>query len=205
VKALVHFQAASGGCNFWVDSTSQSLAGYRDMVKSPHFVPRFVPSVHIDAPAANSSVGGVIPVQVSAQDADGVSSVTLAVDGKPLATDTAAPYFFSWNTQTLPPGPHELTATALDTTGSRGVDRIQVTVRDTMLPTVKFAAPADCTRITSTTFNIDVKASNNVGGHLPHPAHQRHLLPHLPARHLPAHGARLDAARRPEQAQGARP
>jgi hypothetical protein len=163
VKALVHFQVEPGICNFWVDSSSQSLAGYREMVRSPYFAPRFEPAVHIESPAANSSVGGITPVTVSASDADGVKSVTLSVDGKPLGTDTAAPYSFSWDTQTLPPGQHELTATAIDNTGLRASDQIRVTVRDTTLPTVKFVSPADGAYITGTTFNVDAKVSDNVG------------------------------------------
>ncbi len=55
------------------------------------------PVASIAAPLANSTVSGVVGVNVNASDNVGVARVDLTVNGTVVATDTSAPYTFSWN------------------------------------------------------------------------------------------------------------
>jgi subtilisin family serine protease/PKD repeat protein len=76
------------------------------------------PTVAIGAPTAGSSVNGLVPVSVLAEDERGVAVVEVYVDGTPFGTRTLPPWNFSWNTTTLPDGGHVLHAVAHDTSGN---------------------------------------------------------------------------------------
>ena len=71
------------------------------------------------APAANSTVSGVVSVTANASDDVGVQSVQFRLDGANLgAADTTAPYSFSWDTRSASNAPHTLTAVATDAAGN---------------------------------------------------------------------------------------
>ena len=58
------------------------------------------PTVSVTAPAAGSTVSGIVSVTASASDDVGVQSVQFKLDGANLgAADTTAPYDFSWDTR----------------------------------------------------------------------------------------------------------
>ena len=72
----------------------------------------------------------------------GIASVQFLVDGQPLATVTAAPYTFSWNTTSVSNIQHTLTAIAKDGAGNTATSApVTVTVLDTTPPTVSLASP----------------------------------------------------------------
>ena len=73
--------------------------------------------VAITSPGANSTVTGVVPVEVSAQSNNGISRVEFYVDGVLNETDTSAPYSFLWNSSGVP-GAHTLVAKAYDASGA---------------------------------------------------------------------------------------
>lgn len=75
------------------------------------------PVVSISAPLASATVSGLVPVNVSATDNVGVSKVELRVNGALVATDTATPYGFTWDSTKLANGLTSLSATAYDTAG----------------------------------------------------------------------------------------
>ena len=56
------------------------------------------PAVSIAAPLGSASVSGLTTVDVSASDNVGVTKVVLQVNGNSVATDTASPFQFSWDT-----------------------------------------------------------------------------------------------------------
>ena len=86
------------------------------------------PVVSITAPAAGASVSGTTAVTATATDNVGVTKVEFYVDGLLKATDTTAPYAFSWNTTTSSNGAHVLQAAASDAAGNVANSAITVTV-----------------------------------------------------------------------------
>jgi thermitase len=142
------------------------------------------PNVAIATPSSGSTVQGLVNVDVSASDNIGVSRVELHVNGKALATDTSAPYGFTWDSATVADGDATLTAYAYDAAGNYASHSARVSVAnavqtappppaalepppapaDTTPPQVAFSAPADGFRITGKG-NLDIRAnaSDNVG------------------------------------------
>jgi VWFA-related protein len=62
--------------------------------------------------APGSTVRGQVELRPTIPNTPKVDQVEYALDGAPLATVTEAPYAFTWNTSTVPPGDHTLTVTA---------------------------------------------------------------------------------------------
>ena len=88
------------------------------------------------------SVSGTQTLTASASDTQsGIASVQFLLDGQPLATVTAAPYTFSWNTTSVSNIQHTLTAIAKDGAGNTATSApVTVTVLDTTPPTVSLAS-----------------------------------------------------------------
>ena len=99
------------------------------------------PTVSLASPG--SSVSGTQILTANASDTQsGIASVQFLLDGQPLATVTAAPYTFSWNTTSVSNSQHTLTAIATDGAGNTATTAtVTVTVLDTTPPTVSLASP----------------------------------------------------------------
>lgn len=124
------------------------------------------PACAISSPADGATVSGTVTVSVSASDNVGVTQVELYVDGGLLATDTAAPFSFAWNTAQAADGPHLLRAVAYDAAGNSGASAtITVTVRnqtaDAVPPETAIAEPPDGATL-SRTAKVKVRAKDNV-------------------------------------------
>jgi len=78
------------------------------------------PTVSLAAPANNATVVGIVAVSINASDNVGVSKVEFYVNGALQATDTVAPYSFSWNTTALANASYALSAKAYDAAGNVG-------------------------------------------------------------------------------------
>ncbi len=88
------------------------------------------PSVSVFNPKAGQTVSGVVPVDVSATDNEGVTEVAFYAGGKLVGRDTVAPYQFSWNTRNVPKGTALLQARAWDASGNEGLSvTFSVTVK----------------------------------------------------------------------------
>jgi beta-mannanase len=114
------------------------------------------PAVAMTAPADGATISGKVALAASASDDRAVGSVSFAVDGTSLSTDTTAPYAASLDTTTLADGSHTLTATAKDTSGNSATSApITVTVTqsppDTTPPTVSISSPADGSTVSGVT------------------------------------------------------
>lgn len=126
------------------------------------------PSVAIAAPMGGASVSGTVAVDVSASDNVGVQRVELRANGALVATDTAAPYQFSWNTAAFANGGVTLTAVAYDAAGNSQVSApaavsvANAAAPDTTPPTVRFSTPADGALV-SGSVKIVVAADDNAG------------------------------------------
>lgn len=127
------------------------------------------PVSSITSPSNGATVSGVVPVNVSATDTTGVTRVELYVNGALLATDTAAPYSFSWDTAASGSGTRYLYAVAYDAAGNAGQSsQVTVTVSaataDTVAPVVSITKPADGSSITKlNNVTITATATDSVG------------------------------------------
>jgi len=99
--------------------TAYNAAGQESLpsnvVTSPEMSP---PTVVVTAPENATSVTGTVLIRVSAIDNVGVAKVEFYINDQLLATETAAPYVYSWDTSALAPGVYSLTAKAYDAAGN---------------------------------------------------------------------------------------
>lgn len=122
------------------------------------------PVTSITSPAAGTTVSGVVVVQASATDDVGVSKVEFHLDGALQATDTSAPYEWSWDTKSAANGSHTLSSKAFDAAGNIGTSSgVGVTVsNDTTAPVTSISSPAAGATISGTT-PVTASASDAVG------------------------------------------
>jgi hypothetical protein len=96
-------------------------------------------------------------------DDRGVSRVELYMDGALLATDTATPFSFAWDTSRAASGSHGLQAKAFDASGNVGTSAtVQVTVAttDTTPPQVRITSPTNGSTATKSV-KIALSATDN--------------------------------------------
>ena len=136
----------------------------------------YVAPVDTTAPAAaiasplGGTVSGLVPVSVNASDNVGVARVDLKVNGTVIATETSAPFSFSWDSTGSANGAASLSAVAYDAAGNSGSSAaVNVTVSNTTT-----SVPADTTPPTVAINNpvagpvngnvsVAVSASDNAG------------------------------------------
>ncbi len=92
------------------------------------------PAVTLTAPQANTFARGTVALAASVSGGQAPTTVSYAVDGKPLASN-------SWNTTSVPDGSHTVSATVTDGRGKTASDSATVAVDNTP-PTTSIAAPA---------------------------------------------------------------
>ena len=134
------------------------------------------PSVAIASPAAGV-VSGIVPVSVNAADGVGVVRVEVYVGGTLLASDTSAPWSFSWDTTKIANGTYNLTAKAYDAAGNATMSQpVAVTVSnstqttttttttsDTKPPVVAITSPKGGSKIRGSNVTVSAAATDNVG------------------------------------------
>jgi len=91
------------------------------------------PSTSITSPSGGTNVSGVVAVDVSASDDTGVSRVDLLVNGVKVASDSMAPYGFSWDSATVADGTATLSAYAYDGTGNAASHSVSVKVANAVV------------------------------------------------------------------------
>ena len=129
------------------------------------------PTASISAPLANASVSGLVVVNVGATDNVGVAKVELRVNGATVATDTLAPYSFTWDSTKVANGMATLTAVAYDAAGnsaasapvSVNVANATVITVDTTPPTVKLLSPGAGSIKGKGSVTISTSATDNLG------------------------------------------
>jgi chitinase len=119
--------------------------------------------------SGGATLSGTTTISATASDDVGVTSVELYVDGVRQATDTAAPYTFSWDTTGVANGSHWIYVKANDAAGNYGgssVTTVSVNnggpMPDTTAPTVALTAPANGATV-SGTVAVSASASDDVG------------------------------------------
>ena len=126
------------------------------------------PTSTIAAPLGSSSVSGLATVDVSASDNVGVAKVVLKANGIEVATDTASPFQFSWDTSKVANGMSSLVAVAYDAAGnSKASSAVMVNVAnnvfaDTTPPVVTILNPGNGSMV-SGMVAVGVSASDTAG------------------------------------------
>jgi len=115
------------------------------------------PSAAITFPLAGSAVYGVVSIQASASDNDGIASVEFFSGADSLGVDSQLPYAVSWDTAVNTDG--SLTVRATDIAGNVTNVAAAVTV-DNLAPTAGITAPSDSSTVKGTV-SIEVNATDN--------------------------------------------
>lgn len=128
------------------------------------------PLASIAAPLANGSVSGLVGVSVNASDNVGVARVDLTVNGTVVATDTAAPYSFNWDSAGVASGMASLVAVAYDFAGNAGqsaaiavnvANGVTTVSKDTTPPVVAIGNPVAGT--VSGNVSVSINATDDAG------------------------------------------
>jgi hypothetical protein len=94
------------------------------------------PTIAIAAPTGGK-VSGIVPVDVKYADNVGVARIDLYANGALIASDTASPFAFSWDTDARPDGAYTLTAQAFDAAGNKATSAgVAVTIGNDTTPPV---------------------------------------------------------------------
>jgi hypothetical protein len=130
------------------------------------------PTASITSPGASSTVSGVTAVNVTVGDNVGVTKAELLVNGAVRATDTTAPFAFSWDTKTAANGMSSLNVRAYDAAGNIGQSAtVSVNVAntttvtasaDTTAPTAKISNPVNGAKV-SGGVSVTASGSDNAG------------------------------------------
>lgn len=86
------------------------------------------PTVSFSSPGAGATVKGLVAVDIAASDNIGVTQVELWANGVKVATDSTAPYAFSWDSATVADGTVGLVAQAYDAAGNSASRSLSVEV-----------------------------------------------------------------------------
>jgi len=129
------------------------------------------PSASITSPSGGATVSAWVAVNASATDNVGVARVELRVNGSTVATDSSAPYGFSWDSNTVPNGIVNLVAQAFDAAGnSAGSATIAVNVAngtsivaDVTPPLLNLSNPTNGAKLSGNTVAVTVNATDNNG------------------------------------------
>ncbi len=125
------------------------------------------PTVSISSPVVNSTVSGTVNIAATASDNVGVSKVEFYVNGALKATDTTAPYSYSWNTAAVANGAYSITAKAYDAAGNVKLSSatsltVKNSVADTTPPTVSISSPVANSTVKGNVL-VAATVSDNVG------------------------------------------
>jgi thermitase len=107
-------------------------------------IDRKAPTVRFTSPTNGSTVQGSVVVSLDAADNQGVAAVEIRKDKVLVATLTAAPYVWTYNSATDKNGKHTFIATARDSSGNKASATIYVKVAnpDVTAPSVTLKVPA---------------------------------------------------------------
>lgn len=89
------------------------------------------PMVQITSPANNSTISGIVAININASDNKGVAKVEIYIDGDFSGETTSAPWGFTWDTELWDNDDYTLQAKAYDTSNNVGTSNyVDVTVQN---------------------------------------------------------------------------
>jgi hypothetical protein len=119
------------------------------------------PSLAVSAPTY--TVAGSVTITANTADDVGVTAVDFSVDGVLKATDTSAPFTYSWDTTPYSNGVHFVEAVAHDGCSNSAYKKVNFTVvKDTSAPQVSLLAPAGGSVVRGTV-TLQAQASDAYG------------------------------------------
>ncbi|UCG94792.1 MAG: hypothetical protein JSW13_03290, partial [Candidatus Aerophobus sp.] len=86
------------------------------------------PTTSINLPLTGEEVSGIVTIEISATDDDGISRVEFYVNAGLEETDTTDPYQFNWDTSTFINGDHTIRAVVYDSILQTGEDAITLVI-----------------------------------------------------------------------------
>jgi hypothetical protein len=116
--------AAYGGDANNKPSTSSALSESVSSNNPPP--PAAPPSVAIMSPTNGATVSGVVTLSANASASAGVSSLTLSLDGKVVASTNTGSISSRWNTKKASSGTHTISSTVKDKAGNQATATISV-------------------------------------------------------------------------------
>ncbi len=126
------------------------------------------PTVSLTSPLSGTTVSGAVALSAAASDntgGSGMNRVEFKVDGGLVNSDTASPYSYSWDSNTIGNGTHFISATAYDNVGNSNTSQYQITVfncADCIPP----STPTNVTATVTSTSQINLSwtaSTDNVG------------------------------------------
>jgi hypothetical protein len=141
VLGLLGTNAVNGttGANSWTQ-TPNSNQSYLGKVTSDSALENILnpllnstpPSVSLTAPITNSTISGAnVTLTASSTDLVAITGVQFKVDGANVGSSgSSSPYSITWNSASVPDGPHVLSAIAADGAGNIATSSVNVTVRN---------------------------------------------------------------------------
>lgn len=176
VATITFHSAASGGSGSMAftsgtklvsSSTNQDILGsLANTAGGTYTVDTTPPAVSITSPANNAVLAGGTTISVNASASDGQSAVVKVqfyIDGTLVATDTASPYSYSWNTTGVSLAAHSLVAKAYDTFNNLATSStVNVTLADQTAPSTPGSFKASSSTTSSVTLTWTA-STDNVG------------------------------------------
>lgn len=86
------------------------------------------PTTSITLPLTGEEVSGIVTIEISATDDDGISRVEFYVNAGLEETDTTAPYQFNWDTSSFINGDHTIRSVVYDSILQTGEDAITLVI-----------------------------------------------------------------------------
>lgn len=122
------------------------------------------PSVSIGSPANGATVARTIQIQGTATDNVGITTIQFYVDTQVVATASASPFSFSWNTLNAANGAHTLNVTASDAAGNLGSATVSVNVNNPVVsdvtpPFVTIVSPITGASVSKVGANVQITAT----------------------------------------------
>lgn len=94
------------------------------------------PTVQITSPMNNSTISGIVDIDINASDNKGIAKVEIYIDGVLSGETTSAPWGFIWDTEQEDNDEYTLQAKAYDTSNNIGISNlVNVTVENAFVLT----------------------------------------------------------------------
>jgi hypothetical protein len=125
------------------------------------------PTVAITSPTTGSEVSGTVSVAAAASDNIGISRIEFYRNDVMQAAVNTTPYSYSWDTNTVADGSHNLSARAYDAAGNSAQSasvsvNVSNVVADTIVPVVSLTNPGSGATVKDT-ITVSASANDNVG------------------------------------------
>lgn len=167
-STAVDLGAAGRDINFGYGRIDAAAAVQKALATTGTTADTQAPVVSIKSPLLSSTLSGLVPVDVSVSDNVGVTRVDFSVNGVTMASDSVAPFAFSWDSTTMANGQASLAVVAVDAAGNKGtsaavsVNVANAILADTIPPVVVLSNLINGS-VVSGTVGIRVGASDNSG------------------------------------------